>query len=254
MLIAVAGATGRLGRHVVEVLEERGHGVVPISRNHGLDVITAVGLERALTGVDCIIDAATGPSPDEAEATAFFTTASRNLHEAGLAAGVRRMLVVSIIGIEGLKVEPLAADLIGADAWPPRAVERWSDLAVPLEERRAAGFGGTRSTGAPTATSATWATCAPSSLPPAVSPRHWPTWQPRRPGRSRTARPSRSRGRGPSSSPTRPPCSRRSAATRRRWRSGPTRRTRTPTPRRTRTACCCPVLARSWPARRSRTG
>jgi len=47
-----------------------------------------------------------------------------------------------VVGIEGLKVEPLAADLIGADAWPPRAVERWSDLAVPLEERPGAGFGG----------------------------------------------------------------------------------------------------------------
>jgi uncharacterized protein YbjT (DUF2867 family) len=103
MLIAVAGATGRLGRHVVEVLEERGHGVVPISRSHGLDVITGVGLEQALTGVDAIIDAATGPSPDRDEATAFFTTSTRNLHEAGHATGVRRMLVVSIIGIEGLK-------------------------------------------------------------------------------------------------------------------------------------------------------
>jgi uncharacterized protein YbjT (DUF2867 family) len=100
MLIAVAGATGRLGTHVVKVLEERGHGVVPISRTHGLDVITAVGLEQALKGVDCIIDVATGPSPDEAEATSFFTTASRNLHEAGHAAGVQRMLVVSIVGID----------------------------------------------------------------------------------------------------------------------------------------------------------
>jgi uncharacterized protein YbjT (DUF2867 family) len=101
MQIAVAGASGRLGTHVVTVLEERGHGVVPISRTHGLDVVTAVGLEQALQGVDCIIDAATGPSPDEAEATAFFTTASRNLHEAGHAAGVERMLVVSIVGIDG---------------------------------------------------------------------------------------------------------------------------------------------------------
>jgi uncharacterized protein YbjT (DUF2867 family) len=100
MLIAVAGATGRLGQHLVEVLQERGHGVVPISRTHGIDLITAVGLEQALTGVDCIIDAATGPSPDEAEATSFFTTASRNLHEAGHAAGVSRMLVVSIVGID----------------------------------------------------------------------------------------------------------------------------------------------------------
>jgi len=47
-----------------------------------------------------------------------------------------------VVGVEGLKIEPLAADLLGADFWPPRAVERWSDLAVPLEERPAAGFGG----------------------------------------------------------------------------------------------------------------
>src|SRR5690242_15337096 len=100
MLIAVAGATGRLGRHLVEVLEERGHGVVPISRTHGIDLTTGVGLERALKGVDGIIDAATSPTPDEAEATAFFTTASRNLHEAGELAGVERMLVVSIVGID----------------------------------------------------------------------------------------------------------------------------------------------------------
>jgi uncharacterized protein YbjT (DUF2867 family) len=103
MLIAVAGATGRLGTHIVEVLEERGHGVVPISRSHGVDVITGAGLEQALAGVEVIIDAATGPSPDGDEATSFFTTAARNLHEAGAAAGVRRMVVVSIIGIDSLK-------------------------------------------------------------------------------------------------------------------------------------------------------
>lgn len=102
MLIAVAGATGRLGKHLVEVLEERGHGVVPISRSHGVDVITGAGLAEALTGVECIIDASTGPSPDRDEATEFFTTAARNLHEAGHAAGVRRMVVVSIVGIDDL--------------------------------------------------------------------------------------------------------------------------------------------------------
>ena len=91
MLIAVAGATGRLGRHVVEVLEERGHGVVPISRASGRDVITGVGLEHALTGVDAIIDAATGPSPDRDAATEFFTAAARNLQEAGDAPRVRHI-------------------------------------------------------------------------------------------------------------------------------------------------------------------
>jgi uncharacterized protein YbjT (DUF2867 family) len=100
MLIAVAGATGRLGRHLVQVLEERGHGVVPISRTHGLDLTTGVGLDRALTGVEAVIDAATQPSPDEAAATAFFTTATRNLQEAAHANGVGRLLLASIVGID----------------------------------------------------------------------------------------------------------------------------------------------------------
>jgi uncharacterized protein YbjT (DUF2867 family) len=103
MLIVVAGASGRLGRHLVEVLEERGHEVVPISRTHGLDLTTGAGLEQALAGVECIIDAATWPTPEREAATAFFTTATRNLHEAGQAAGVSRMLVVSIIGVDRLK-------------------------------------------------------------------------------------------------------------------------------------------------------
>jgi len=98
--IAVAGATGRVGRHIVEVLDARGHDVVPISRSHGVDVITGDGLAEALAGVECIIDAATGPSPDQDAATEFFTTAARNLHEAGERAGVQRIVVVSIIGTD----------------------------------------------------------------------------------------------------------------------------------------------------------
>ena len=98
--IAVAGATGRLGRHVVDVLEERGYEVVPVSRASGVDVITGDGLDAALAGVDVIVDVATGPSPDQEEATAFFTTSARNLHEAGQRAGVARMLVVSIVGTD----------------------------------------------------------------------------------------------------------------------------------------------------------
>ena len=61
-------------------------------------MITGAGLADALKGVECVIDAATGPSPDQEAATTFFTTAARNLHEAGERAGVKRMVVVSIIG------------------------------------------------------------------------------------------------------------------------------------------------------------
>ena len=98
--IAVAGATGRVGHHLVDLLEDAGHEVVAISRSNGVDVITGEGLVEALAGVDCIIDAATGPSPEQAAATEFFTAAARNLHEAGGAAGVRQMVVVSIIGAD----------------------------------------------------------------------------------------------------------------------------------------------------------
>jgi uncharacterized protein YbjT (DUF2867 family) len=100
MKIAVAGATGRVGRHVMDVLTERGHEAVPMSRATGVDVITGDGLADALTGVDAIIDVATGPSPEQGPATEFFTTSARNLQEAGDKAGVRRIVVVSIIGIE----------------------------------------------------------------------------------------------------------------------------------------------------------
>ena len=100
MKIAVAGATGSVGRHIVEVLRAGGHDVVPMSRASGVDLITGKGLADALVGVECVIDAATGPSPDQKAATEFFTTAARNLQEASARAGVKEILVVSIIGID----------------------------------------------------------------------------------------------------------------------------------------------------------
>jgi uncharacterized protein YbjT (DUF2867 family) len=100
--IAVAGATGRVGRHVVDVLEAAGYDVAAISRSNGVDVITGDGLAKALTGAEGIIDVATGPSSDQEAATEFFSTATRNLQEVGERAGVQRIVVVSIIGIDRL--------------------------------------------------------------------------------------------------------------------------------------------------------
>src|SRR5918912_1380445 len=107
--IAVAGATGRVGRHVVEVLKAGGHDVVAMSRSSGVDVVTGDGLTEALEGVECIIDVASGPSPDQEAATEFFTAAARNLHAAGERAGVRRMVVVSIIGCDRFSAGYMAA-------------------------------------------------------------------------------------------------------------------------------------------------
>jgi uncharacterized protein YbjT (DUF2867 family) len=98
--IAVAGATGRVGHHTVDALRESGHEVVEVSRSNGVDVITGEGLADALTGVEGVVDAATGPSPEQDPATRFFTTAARNLQDAARRADVERIVVVSIIGAD----------------------------------------------------------------------------------------------------------------------------------------------------------
>jgi uncharacterized protein YbjT (DUF2867 family) len=98
--IAVAGATGRLGRHIVDVLEEAGDDVVPMSRATGVDVVSGEGLREALAGVDSIIDAAAWPRNEQEAATEFFIASSRNLQEEGKRAGVQRIVVVSIIGAD----------------------------------------------------------------------------------------------------------------------------------------------------------
>lgn len=97
---AVAGATGRLGRHVVDVLTERGHRVVPMSRATGVDIITGVGLAAALTGVEVVIDVASWHGSEQEAATEFFRTSARNLQAAGQKAGVAQITVASIIGAD----------------------------------------------------------------------------------------------------------------------------------------------------------
>jgi uncharacterized protein YbjT (DUF2867 family) len=109
--IAVTGATGRVGRHIVDVLQRGGEDVVPISRSNGVDVITREGLPEALQGVESVIDAATWPTPEEEPATEFFTTAARNLQTLGERAGVRRIVVVSIIGVDRFTAGYSAAKL-----------------------------------------------------------------------------------------------------------------------------------------------
>jgi uncharacterized protein YbjT (DUF2867 family) len=107
--IAVAGATGRVGRPLVEILEAAGHEVVPISRSTGVDVVTREGLDEALVGVECVVDAATSGQEGAEE---FFTASARNLQEAGERAGVQRLVVVSIIGIDRATTGYLAAKVV----------------------------------------------------------------------------------------------------------------------------------------------
>ncbi|MCW4386276.1 NAD(P)H-binding protein [Salinibacterium sp. SYSU T00001] len=111
MRIAVAGGTGTVGRHVVRAAEERGHEVVVLSRASGADVITGKGLERALAGVDTVIDVTNTTTLSAKVAREFFETATRNLLKAEDAAGVGHHVALSIVGIDGIDASYYAGKL-----------------------------------------------------------------------------------------------------------------------------------------------
>ncbi len=102
MKIAIAGATGTVGRHVVANARRRGHDVVRLSRSDGIDLITGDGLRPALKGVDAIIDVTNPGSLDEHAATEFFTAVAGHLQSAGAAQGVRQVVILSIVGIDAV--------------------------------------------------------------------------------------------------------------------------------------------------------
>ncbi len=109
MHVAVAGATGHIGKLTVAVLERDGHEVVGISRSLGVDLLTGDGLDDALAGVDAVIDSTSAAPRDVDEALAFFGTATRNLLRAEEKAGVRHHVLLSIVGIHRFTGNPHCA-------------------------------------------------------------------------------------------------------------------------------------------------
>lgn len=102
MRIAVAGGTGMVGTRVVDALRARGDEVVVLARAAGVDLVSGAGLAEALSGVEAVVDVTSLVSRKAADCVAFFGAVARNLQEAGAAAGVRRIVTLSIVGIDGL--------------------------------------------------------------------------------------------------------------------------------------------------------
>jgi uncharacterized protein YbjT (DUF2867 family) len=96
--IAVAGGTGTVGAHVVDVLRERGHDPVVLARSTGVDVVTGVGLADAMVGVDTVIDVLSFMTQKAEPAIDFFGTTSRNLLDAEKTAGVKHHVLLGIVG------------------------------------------------------------------------------------------------------------------------------------------------------------
>jgi uncharacterized protein YbjT (DUF2867 family) len=100
MRVAVLGASGRIGGYTVDTLTKSGHETVGLSRSTGVDAYTGAGLDRALTGVDVVVDVSNTRSQIEAEIVDFFGTVTRNVLAAEDRAKVGHHVLLSIVGLE----------------------------------------------------------------------------------------------------------------------------------------------------------
>ena len=100
MKLAVAGGTGTVGTHVVEVARMRGHEVVVLSRSAGVDLVSGNGLADAIAGVDAVVDVSSTQTVSAKESMAFFSAVTHNLLAAEIEAGVGHHLALSIVGID----------------------------------------------------------------------------------------------------------------------------------------------------------
>jgi uncharacterized protein YbjT (DUF2867 family) len=107
--VLVTGGTGTLGRAVVPALRDRGFDVRILSRRAESepgrvvgDLTTAAGLDRALTGVDLVVHAATANGRED-------VTQTRNLL-AAMHAG-QHILATSIVGIDRIPLPYYRAKL-----------------------------------------------------------------------------------------------------------------------------------------------
>ncbi|APE19172.1 LysR family transcriptional regulator [Mycobacterium sp. WY10] len=102
MRITVFGATGQIGRQVVELLTGEGHDVVAASRQSGVDVLTSDGVADAVRDAHVLVDVLNSPSYEDEPVLEFFGTATRTLVAAARTAGVGHYVALSIVGVTRL--------------------------------------------------------------------------------------------------------------------------------------------------------
>ena len=146
MRIAVAGGTGTVGRHVVDVARETGNEPVVLARSTGVDLVTGDGLADALAGVDAVIDVASTQTMSDAASRAFFGAVTRNLLDAESAAGVRHHVALSIVGVDDAPYSYYAGKVLqeqlveeGAVAWTILRATQFHEFAGQLFARMKAG-------------------------------------------------------------------------------------------------------------------
>jgi len=97
--VLVTGASGYIGSKVVERLEADGHTVVPFSRRTGGDVTDPAALERAAQGADAVAHLVAILDGSDAQLEAVNAQGPANAVAAARAAGARRFLHMSALGV-----------------------------------------------------------------------------------------------------------------------------------------------------------
>ncbi|WP_244497428.1 NAD(P)H-binding protein [Ensifer sp. Root142] len=100
MKVAVIGASGAMGSRIVGRLQGDGHDVVAASKKTGVDALSGEGLEKALEGVDVVIDVTNSGSFGDGDALTFFRQSGKNLLGAAKTSGVRHYLTLSVVGTD----------------------------------------------------------------------------------------------------------------------------------------------------------
>jgi uncharacterized protein YbjT (DUF2867 family) len=122
-VVLVTGGTGHLGRDITSHLTRQGHGVRVLARQPGADstiewvegdLATGAGIEKAVSGVDTVVHAATHspaaqrghfqPSDFVRSPTDVDIDGTRHLLEAATQADIKHFLHISIVGVRLARV------------------------------------------------------------------------------------------------------------------------------------------------------
>ncbi|MFH9044573.1 SDR family oxidoreductase [Streptomyces sp. NPDC017966] len=102
MKVVVAGGTGLIRRQAVGMLRSSGRDAVSAAPLTGVGTLTEQGMKQVLKGADVVVDAFNSPSFQAKTSLDFFTRSAQNLIAAAQRAGVRRYVMLSVIGADQL--------------------------------------------------------------------------------------------------------------------------------------------------------
>ena len=128
MKIVLIGGTGLIGSQMAKLLSEQ-HEVIAASPKTGVNTLTKEGLEKALEKADVVVDVSNSPSFADDDVMDFFKTSTSNIVAACKKAGVKHLIILSVVGTAQLqesgyfRAKQVQEDLIRASGLPYTIVQ-----------------------------------------------------------------------------------------------------------------------------------